>query len=64
MRDALIEQLLLDKLKLFSSISAYVTGVNDISPSERRLLRGNAAEPMQGEELLAGALKDGETFTV
>ncbi|RXN09964.1 rho guanine nucleotide exchange factor 18-like protein [Labeo rohita] len=60
MRDALIEQLLLDKLKLFSSISAYVTGVNDISPSERRLLRGNAAEPMQGEELLAGALKDVE----
>ncbi|XP_050950408.1 LOW QUALITY PROTEIN: rho guanine nucleotide exchange factor 18a [Labeo rohita] len=60
MRDALIEQLLLDKLKLFSSISAYVTGVNDISPSERRLLRGNAAEPMQGERLLAGALKDVE----
>ncbi|XP_073705026.1 rho guanine nucleotide exchange factor 18a isoform X2 [Garra rufa] len=62
MRDGLIEQLLSDKLKLFSSISAYVTGVNDISPSERRLLRWNAAEPMQREQLLAGALKDVENL--
>ncbi|KAK2900738.1 hypothetical protein Q8A67_008853 [Cirrhinus molitorella] len=60
MRDAWIEQLLSDKLKLFSSISDYVTGVTDISPSEHRLLCGNVAEPMQGEQLLAGALKDVE----
>lgn len=61
--DAMIEQNLTEKLKLFTSITAYVTGVTDISPSERHLLRGNVSEPLQGEQLLAGALKDGETYT-
>ncbi|XP_051554441.1 rho guanine nucleotide exchange factor 18a [Myxocyprinus asiaticus] len=60
MNDALIEQHLTEKLKLFASIAAYVTGVDDFSPTECRLLCGNAAEPLQGERLLAGALKDVE----
>ncbi len=63
MRDALIEQLLTEKQSLFSSFTAYGTGVTDISPSECHLLRGNVAEPLQGEQLLAGAVKDGETST-
>ncbi len=63
MRDALIEQLLTEKQSLFSSFTAFGTGVTDISPSERHLLRGNVAEPLQGEQLLAGAVKYGETFT-
>lgn len=57
MRDALIEQLLTEKQSLFSSFTAFGTGVTDISPSERHLLRGNVAEPLQGEQLLAGAVK-------
>lgn len=61
--DAMIEQNLTEKLKLFTSITAYVTGVTDISPTERHLLRGNVSDPLQGEQLLAGALKDGETYT-
>ncbi|XP_067308470.1 rho guanine nucleotide exchange factor 18a [Pseudorasbora parva] len=60
MHDALIEQNLTEKLRLFTSIAGNVTGVTDISPSERHLLRGNAAEPMQGKQLLAAALKDVE----
>lgn len=60
MRDALIEQLLTEKQSLFSSFTAYGTGVTDISPSECHLLRGNVAEPLQGEQLLAGAVKDVE----
>lgn len=63
MQDAFIEQNLTEKLKLFTSIAAYVTGVTDISPSERHLLRWNATDPLQGEQLLARALKDGETCT-
>uniref|UniRef100_A0A673KBD1 Rho guanine nucleotide exchange factor 18-like n=1 Tax=Sinocyclocheilus rhinocerous TaxID=307959 RepID=A0A673KBD1_9TELE len=59
MRDALIEQLLTEKQSLFSSFTAYGTGATDISLSERHLLRGNVAEPLQGE-LLAGAVKDVE----
>ncbi|ROL55159.1 Rho guanine nucleotide exchange factor 18 [Anabarilius grahami] len=60
--DAMIEQNLTEKLRLFTSITAYVTGVTDISPTERHLLRGNASEPLQGEQLLAGALKDVENL--
>ncbi|XP_016316502.1 rho guanine nucleotide exchange factor 18-like [Sinocyclocheilus anshuiensis] len=60
MRDALIEHLLTEKQSLFSSFTAYGTGVTDISPSERHLMRGNVAEPLQGEQLLAGAVKDVE----
>ncbi|CAM4590135.1 unnamed protein product [Leuciscus chuanchicus] len=60
MRDALIEQNLTEKLRLFTGIAAYVTGVTDISPSERHLLRWNATDPLQGEQLLARALKDVE----
>ncbi|XP_051731543.1 rho guanine nucleotide exchange factor 18a [Ctenopharyngodon idella] len=60
--DAMIEQNLTEKLRLFTSITAYVTGVTDISPSDRHLLRGNASEPLQGEQLLAGALKDVENL--
>lgn len=63
MRDALIEQNLTEKLRLFTGIAAYVTGVNDISPSERHLLRWNATDPLQGKQLLARALKDGEACT-
>ncbi|TRY56243.1 hypothetical protein DNTS_028555 [Danionella cerebrum] len=55
--DASIEQHLTEKLKLFTSIAAFVTGVAEISASERHLLRGNAAE---GQQLLAGALRDVE----
>uniref|UniRef100_A0A671S5G9 Rho guanine nucleotide exchange factor 18-like n=1 Tax=Sinocyclocheilus anshuiensis TaxID=1608454 RepID=A0A671S5G9_9TELE len=58
--DALIELHLKEKQSLFSSMAAYVTGVTDISPSERHLLHGNAAEPLQGEQLLIGAVKDVE----
>lgn len=63
MHDASIEQHLTEKLKLFSSITASVTGVSDTSTSERHLLRGSAAEPLQRELLLTGALKDGEICT-
>ncbi|XP_016365563.1 rho guanine nucleotide exchange factor 18-like [Sinocyclocheilus rhinocerous] len=59
-RDALIELHLKEKQSLFSSMAAYVTGVTDISPSERHLLHGNAAEPLQWEQLLIGAIKDVE----
>ncbi|XP_052475971.1 rho guanine nucleotide exchange factor 18 [Carassius gibelio] len=59
-RDALIELLLKEKQSLFSSIAAFVTGVTDISPSVRHLLHGSAAEPLQGEQLLNGAIKDVE----
>lgn len=60
--DASIEQHLTEKLKLFSSITASVTGVSDTSTSERHLLRGSAAEPLQRELLLTGALKDVENL--
>ncbi|KAK7163370.1 hypothetical protein R3I93_007430 [Phoxinus phoxinus] len=60
MRDALIEQNLTEKLRLFTGIAAYVTGVTDISTSDRHLLRWNATDPLQGEQLLARALKDVE----
>jgi len=63
MRDALIEQNLTEKLRLFTGIAAYVTGATDISASDRHLLRWNATDPLQGEQLLARALKDGETCT-
>lgn len=64
MRDALIEICLAEKHRLFASIATLVTGFEEYSPSERRLLCGNSAEPQQGEHLLSGALKDGETRTV
>ncbi|XP_042632884.1 rho guanine nucleotide exchange factor 18-like [Cyprinus carpio] len=54
--DAKIELQLKEKQSLFSSIAAYVTGVTDISPTERHLLHG----PLQGEQLLIGAIKDAE----
>ncbi|XP_026060912.1 rho guanine nucleotide exchange factor 18a [Carassius auratus] len=60
MCDALIEQLLIEKQSLFSSFMVYGTGVTDIAPSERHLLHGIVAEPLQGEQLLAGAVKDVE----
>ncbi|XP_056334552.1 rho guanine nucleotide exchange factor 18a isoform X2 [Danio aesculapii] len=60
--DASIEQHLTEKLKLFHSISASVTGVSDTSTSERHLLRGNAVEPLQCARLLTGALKDVENL--
>ncbi|KAG1934860.1 rho guanine nucleotide exchange factor [Pimephales promelas] len=60
MRDALIEQNLTEKLRLFTGIAAYVTGATDISASDRHLLRWNATDPLQGEQLLARALKDVE----
>uniref|UniRef100_A0A9J8CYK0 Rho/rac guanine nucleotide exchange factor (GEF) 18a n=1 Tax=Cyprinus carpio carpio TaxID=630221 RepID=A0A9J8CYK0_CYPCA len=62
MCDALIEQLLTEKQSLFSSFTAYGIGVTDISQSERHLLRGIIAEPLQGEQLLAEAVKDVEIF--
>ncbi|XP_042575101.1 rho guanine nucleotide exchange factor 18-like [Cyprinus carpio] len=62
MCDALIEQLLTEKQSLFSSFTAYGIGVTDISQSERHLLRGIVAEPLQGEQLLAEAVKDVEIF--
>uniref|UniRef100_A0A8C2PT40 Rho/rac guanine nucleotide exchange factor (GEF) 18a n=1 Tax=Cyprinus carpio TaxID=7962 RepID=A0A8C2PT40_CYPCA len=62
MCDALIEQLLTEKQSLFSSFTAYGIGVTDISASERHLLRGIVAEPLQGEQLLAEAVKDVEIF--
>uniref|UniRef100_A0A8C1UPP7 Rho guanine nucleotide exchange factor 18-like n=1 Tax=Cyprinus carpio TaxID=7962 RepID=A0A8C1UPP7_CYPCA len=54
--DAKIELQLKEKQSLFSSIAAYVTGVTEISPTERHLLHG----PLQGEQLLIGAIKDAE----
>ncbi|KAI7810290.1 rho/rac guanine nucleotide exchange factor GEF 18a [Triplophysa rosa] len=55
MRDAVIEHCLKEKHRLFVSI---VTGFEEHSSSEGRLLCGNAVEPQQGEQLLSGALKD------
>ncbi|XP_055057581.2 rho guanine nucleotide exchange factor 18a isoform X1 [Misgurnus anguillicaudatus] len=60
MMDAYIEYHLTEKHRLFASIAANVTGVDDGSSFERHLLCGNAAEPLQGQQLLIGALKDVE----
>ncbi|XP_065133099.1 rho guanine nucleotide exchange factor 18a [Paramisgurnus dabryanus] len=60
MMDAYIEYHLTEKHRLFASIAANVTGVDDCSSFERHLLCGNSAEPLQGQQLLIGALKDVE----
>lgn len=64
MRDAVIEHCLTEKHRLFASIANCVTGFEEYSSSEGRLMCGNAVKPQQGEHLLSGALKDGETPTV
>lgn len=59
LKDAEIAQSLTDKLQLFAELAETVAGVEDISPRSRLLLRGDASDLQQGEQLLKGAITEG-----
>ncbi|XP_036410058.1 rho guanine nucleotide exchange factor 18-like isoform X3 [Megalops cyprinoides] len=59
-KDLQIIHSLTEKLQIFSDIAAIVTGVEDVSVQSRLLLRGDASDLQQGEQLLLGAISDVE----
>lgn len=60
LKDAEIAHSLTDKLQLFSDLVESVAGVEDVSHHSRLLLRGDASDLQQGEQLIKGAITEGD----
>lgn len=61
LKDAQIVQSLTEKLQLFAELAESVAGLEDTSSRSRLLLRGDASDLQQGEQLLKGAITEGNT---
>lgn len=59
MKDAQIRQALTDKLRLYTDLAVCVGVVEDTGTRHHLLLRGDASELQQGEQLLKGAITEG-----
>ncbi|KAK2906788.1 hypothetical protein Q8A67_005773 [Cirrhinus molitorella] len=62
LKDAQIVQSLTEKLQLFAEMAESVAGLEDASSHSRLLLRGDASDLQQGEQLLKGAITDVENL--
>ncbi|XP_056614215.1 rho guanine nucleotide exchange factor 18 isoform X2 [Triplophysa dalaica] len=62
LKDAEIAHSLTDKLQLFSDLVESVAGVEDVSHHSRLLLRGDASDLQQGEQLIKGAITEVENL--
>lgn len=62
MKDAQIRLALTDKLRLYADLADCV-GVEDTGTQRHLLLRGDASELQQGEQLLKGAITEGNYCT-
>lgn len=60
LKDAEIAQSLTEKLQLFSDLVESVASVEDAGHHSRLLLRGDASDLQQGEQLLKGAITEGD----
>uniref|UniRef100_A0A3B4DLF7 Rho/rac guanine nucleotide exchange factor (GEF) 18b n=1 Tax=Pygocentrus nattereri TaxID=42514 RepID=A0A3B4DLF7_PYGNA len=61
-KDAQITQALTEKLQLFAELAESVSGVEDVGSRSRLLLRGDASDLQQGEQLLKGAIIEVENL--
>ncbi|XP_072516058.1 rho guanine nucleotide exchange factor 18 isoform X2 [Salminus brasiliensis] len=61
-KDAQITQALTEKLQLFAELTDSVPGVEDVTSRSRLLLRGDASDLQQGEQLLKGAITEVENL--
>ncbi|KAI4890127.1 hypothetical protein NFI96_023026 [Prochilodus magdalenae] len=61
-KDAQIMHALTDKLQLFAELAESVAGVEDAASRSRLLLRGDASDLQQGEQLLKGAITEVENL--
>ncbi|XP_053368630.1 rho guanine nucleotide exchange factor 18 [Clarias gariepinus] len=61
-KDALIRQALTDKLHLYADLSECVGGLEDTRSQRHLLLRGDASDLQQGEQLLKRALTEVENL--
>ncbi|XP_026091431.1 rho guanine nucleotide exchange factor 18-like isoform X3 [Carassius auratus] len=62
LKDAQIAQSLTEKLQLFAELAESVSGLEDASSRSRLLLRGDATDLQQGEQLLKGAITEAENL--
>uniref|UniRef100_A0A672QKS7 Rho/Rac guanine nucleotide exchange factor 18 n=1 Tax=Sinocyclocheilus grahami TaxID=75366 RepID=A0A672QKS7_SINGR len=62
LKDAQIVQSLTEKLQLFAELAESVAGLEDTSSRSRLLLRGDASDLQQGEQLLKGAITEAENL--
>uniref|UniRef100_A0A673IB62 Rho/rac guanine nucleotide exchange factor (GEF) 18b n=1 Tax=Sinocyclocheilus rhinocerous TaxID=307959 RepID=A0A673IB62_9TELE len=62
LKDAQIVQSLTEKLQLFAELAESVAGLEDASSRSRLLLRGDASDLQQGEQLLKGAITEAENL--
>uniref|UniRef100_A0A673HSC1 Rho/rac guanine nucleotide exchange factor (GEF) 18b n=1 Tax=Sinocyclocheilus rhinocerous TaxID=307959 RepID=A0A673HSC1_9TELE len=62
LKDTQIVQSLTEKLQLFAELAESVAGLEDASSRSRLLLRGDAVELQQGEQLLKGAITEVENL--
>lgn len=63
MKDAQIRQALTDKLHLFADLAECVGVSEDAGTRRHLLLRGDTSELQQGEQLLKGAITEGNFCT-
>ncbi len=59
LKDGQIVQSLTEKLQLFADLAESVAGLEDASSRSRLLLRGDTSDLQQGEQLLKGAITEG-----
>lgn len=62
-KDAQIRQALADKLQLYADLAECVGVLEDTGPRRQLLLREDASELQQGEQLLKGAIIEGNCCT-
>ncbi|XP_058616183.1 rho guanine nucleotide exchange factor 18-like isoform X1 [Onychostoma macrolepis] len=62
LKDAQIVQSLTEKLQLFADLAESVSGLEDARSLSRLLLRGDASDLQQGEQLLKGAITEVENL--
>ncbi|KAK5870297.1 hypothetical protein PBY51_024948 [Eleginops maclovinus] len=61
-KDAVVVQALTEKLQLFADMAETVAGLEDTASRSRLLLRGDASDLQQGENLLKGAITEVENL--
>ncbi|KAG9350663.1 hypothetical protein JZ751_024552 [Albula glossodonta] len=61
-KDSQIMQSLTDKLQIFADCAEMITGLEDMGTRSRLLLRGDASDLQQGEQLLKGAITEVENL--
>lgn len=61
MKDAQIRQALTEKLRLYAELAECAGVLEDTGTRLHLLLRGDASDLQQGEQLLKGAITDGNT---